>query len=268
MGPTHEGTKRLGSWAAERKPEASGPPRPQYLPAMTDSVLAGYDRTAFTHDGKQRDDLPPWLGAGGHRHRRDPRHHAEGRRVRRPGGGHRVHGGPPAPLRHPGRDPLAGGRVRGVAYGLSSHRAGVRQPRVHRARHGAHVAGGVLAPGAGRRRARPLRRPRRGRRRHVLHRRLRAGDGHRRPAAGAGAVAAVAAVRRRAEAQADDRHLRRRPRGRQGSLRRRRAAGARAALPQRPVGPGGALRVPRPSTSATPSSPSSSTTTRPTRRPR
>jgi len=121
--------------------------------------------------------------AGGHRHRRVARHHAKVVEF-----ADRVAAiGCTAVLPHlfgePGRDPQTGStRHRGV------HRpvvlAHLHRSRVHRAGNRQLVASRRLVAGARRRRARAVRWPRGRSSRHVFHRRLRAGDGSRRPCAG------------------------------------------------------------------------------------
>ena len=137
--------------------------------------------------------------------------------------------------------------------------AGLRVARVLHLGAQPHVADHRLAARARPRPARAVRRPGRRRDRHVLHRRVRAGDGRRRHDARTGAQPAVTPVRRRQGAQARARSLRRR------SRHGRRARGpvrARDALHRRPGRSRRALRSTCAKCSATASSRSRSRTAR------
>ena len=90
--------------------------------------------------------------------------------------------------------------------------AGLRQPRVHQAARPGGPPRSRLAAQPGPRAARRARRTGRRRARHVLHRRLRAGDDGRRLGRGPGARPAVGAVRGRPAARRRPQPLPRRPR--------------------------------------------------------
>ena len=154
----------------------------------------------------------------GHRpgSRADPRaagHHAGRGRLRRRGGRRRVHRRDAGAVRHPGNRHVAG--VPGPVA-----RARLHQRRVHQARDRPHRSGRRLAPLAGPRAARRARRTRRGSSRHVLHRRLRAGDDGRRRRCGPRSGPARGALRGRQAAGRRSRPLLRRPgRGRRARPR-------------------------------------------------
>ncbi len=144
----------------------------------------------------------------------------------------------------PGKDPLAGGRLAHHRLRAVDTRAAVREPGVHDVGDEPHVAGDRVAARPGRPRARALRRAGRRRGRDVLHRRLRPGDGHPSEPARAGALATVDADADDEGPAGVDRLLGRRPRRREGPLRRRGADRARPALQGRHVRAGAALHVP------------------------
>ena len=167
----------------------------------------------------------------------------------------------------PGRDPVgqrAGARRLRVRLGV---RPGLRQPRVHGVGDGAHVTGDRLAACPGGPRARALRRPGGRRHRHVLHRRLRPGDGHPPEPAGAGAVATVAAAGRHPQAAPVDRLLAGGPGDGQGTLRAPKACRCSACASPATASCRRSASSTCASSSATPSSPSSCLTTRRTRTP-
>ena len=172
----------------------------------------------------QPPDVPQGHRARRHRDPRDPRHDPGRDRLRRRGGRCRLHGGDAAPVRHTRQACWGGVRAEDPAPGL-------RQQRVHQARHRRHHAGRRLAAQPRPRAARRARRSRRRRPRDVLHGRLRPRDdgGHLRRRPGAGA--ALRALRRRQEARRRPEPQPQRPRHRQGACCRR-LPGAGPALRQ------------------------------------
>ena len=191
--------------------------------------LATYEKFAFVHDGMTHDvyrkGTGPVVIVITEMPGMSPYVLGFGDRV----AAHGLHRGAPEPLRCCRPGPVR--RLQAGAGGIRHEhvRSGVHQPGVHRPRDRAvrrRCSGGCgrlphqeheRAGGPGCRR-----------RGHVLHRRLRARDGRRRPRAGTGALATVAAVRALQVPEAVDRLQRRGPRNRPGALRRRRAPGARA----------------------------------------
>ena len=114
-------------------------------------------------------------------------------------------------------------------------RPGLRQPRVHQARDRRHHARRRMAAQPGPRAARRARRPGGRRARHVLHRRLRAGDDGRHLGRRAGAGPALGAVRGQRQGSRGPQPQPAGPGDGQGAGRGR-LPGARAALRE---GPGG-----------------------------
>ena len=189
--------------------------------------------------------VPQGHRAGGRRDHRDAGHLADGARVRRPRRRARLHRGAPRPVRRGGQGPdrrATRSRSPATASSRWAARASAASsrswPRASRRRS---CRGCAPSPTQEHERAGG---PGVGVVGHVLHGRVRAGDGRRRPRARTGDVAAVAAVPDRRVAQGERRHERRRPRDREGPLRRRGPARARPALRRRPVRAARAVRVP------------------------
>ena len=172
------------------------------LDAMSDDCNDGFDRHPvegarrmdagkFTAAGIHPPDVPPGHRSWRRRHPRDPRHHPVVTRVRQRRGRRRLHRGDAVARRHSRQG--ADGRVRGRSMRRCASSQGV-----HDVGDETDVAddraGCAHWPGNLHRRRRPRRRGRR----HVLQRRVRAGDdGRRHDASRPCCQPAVVAVRRR-----------------------------------------------------------------------